>query len=1057
MKRIRQLFLLTVACCSVFAAFAQTKTISGRVMSSDGVPVAGATVRIAQSNQAVSTDNDGMFQLSYEGDGATLMVSAIGFAEAKVAIGSQQSIEVVLETSVSELQEVQVISAAYGTVDKKTYTGSATVVSGEKLQKVQATNVGQALQGMSSGVQVLNTDGQPGSDASIRIRGMSSIGGNNSPLYLLDGMPFEGSISSINPSDIASMTILKDAAATSLYGSRAANGIVVITTKTGAGAKPVINFRANYGKSDMAVPFPDRVNAQQIFELGWEALRNGRLDEGDTPGQAAQYATDNVTSRYFQDINRNVFDDPYPVGLDGKLKPGVNQLFAGDWYNELYKPAVQQDYSLDFSGSVGEGNKTRYFASAAYLKDQGNFRKQLFERFSARVNLESELKKWLSVGTNISYSYAFQQAPNAETRFLRVMPEIYPVYVWNYDRGEYERDPYGNLMPDFGDNSRTEWRGWNNAFVGDYKNDYGWNFAGNRVDNLSTRNFVELRFIPELKLRSSISTDYRLNYNHSYSSATLTSSAGVGGRASRQANRLFSYTFNNILTFDKAFGRHHLNVLAGQEMYRFQTNNLSASREGFPLGGLFELSAAARITGASSSEDNFRLMSYLSKADYNFDGRYYLSASFRTDGASRFHPDNRWGQFWSIGASWMLSEEAFLANTTWVNNLKLRGSYGQVGNDKVSAGYYAYQGLFRAGWNDGANAGVLFSRLPTPNLIWESNAQADIGVEFRLFNRIFGAVEWYNRTSKDLIFNRPLPPSTGSMVTGNPGSGNSVSGIDENIGDIRNYGVEVELGAEILRSTDFRWNIDLNWSSYKNEITRLPQKEILTGRFRYAEGVSMYEFFLPVWAGVNPENGNNSWYRFDENGNREITQEYSDVNTNDQRRYAGSSIPDFFGGITNNFSYKGVDLSVMLYYSVGGKMWDGDYLEGATWRRGFSMSEDILRRWTPENTNTDIPRLSEYTQTDTRSSSSQYLFDNSFLRLRNVMLGYTLPTSLSQRMGLGSLRVFLRGDNLLTWGQAARRGTDPETSFNGIVGNGADGSGSAPIRKNYGMGLQVSF
>jgi len=1044
MRRIRHLFLMTMMCCSVFSTLAQTKTIRGRVISSDGMPVAGATVRIAPSNQGASTDNDGMFQLSYEGDEATLTVSAIGFAEVKVAVGNQQTIEVVLETSMSELQEVQVINTAYGTTDRKTFTGAATVVSGEKLQKIQSTNVGQALQGVSSGVQVLNTNGQPGANANILIRGLSSIGGNNSPLILLDGMPFEGSLNSINPTDIESMTILKDAAATSLYGSRAANGIVVITTKSGSSGGSIVNFRANYGMSDMAVAFPNRVNAQEIFELGWEAIRNGRLDEGDSPEAAAQYATDNVVSRYFQDINRNVFDNPYPIGIDGKLKSGVNQLYVGDWFNELYKPAVQQDYSIDFGGTIGQENKTRYFVSGSYLNDKGNFTVQKFERFSARINLESDIKKWLTVGSNVTYSHSFQQYPSAETRFLRVMPEVYPVYVWDYERNEYGRDQYGNLMPDYGDYSRTEWRGWNNAFVGDYKNEYDWNFTGYRADNLSTRNFVEVRFIPQLKLRSSISTDYRLNYDHSYQSATMTYSAGYGGWSSRSANRMFSYTFNNILTYDQTFGKHSVNVMAGQEAYRYQYNTLSASREGFPLGGLYELSAAARITGASSNEDHFRILSFLSKADYNFDRKYYLSASFRTDGASRFHRDNRWGEFWSLGASWILSEEEFMESASWVDNLKLRGSYGTVGNDKVSAGYYAYQGLYNTGWNDWDRAGAILSRLPTPNLIWESSQQFDIGVDFSFLGRFHGSVDWFNRKSKDLIFYRPLPPSVG------------IGGIDENIGDVRNYGLELELSAQILRSSAFKWNIDLNWSKYKNEITKLPQDEVYSSRFKWTEGVSMYEFFGPVWAGVNPETGNNSWYKFTENG-REVTENYSDVNRNDQMQYLGTSIPDYFGAVTNNFSYKGIDLSVMLYYSVGGKMYDGDYLEGVTWRRGFSMSKDILDRWTPENRMTDIPRLSEYSQNNTRSYSSQYLFDNSFLRLRNVMLGYTLPASLANSMKLGSIRVFVRGDNLLTWGQAARRGTDPETTINGLVGNGANGSAAAPIRRNYGFGLQLSF
>jgi len=1042
MIKILLIPLLSILLC-LGNAYAQNSPVKGKIMDKTGAPLPGASIKVKGTTNGTVTSNTGAFSINAPGT-ATLVVSVLGYLQKEVAINNQQNLEIKLDDNNETLQEI-VINGAYGTANKSTYTGSATVVSAAKIQSTQPTNISQALQGMSPGVQVLNTNGAPGSSGEITIRGLSSVGGNNSPLYVLDGMPYNGDLSALNPNDVESITILKDASATSLYGSRAANGVVVITSKKGTSTVPVINMRTNFGFSDMAVQYPEKLNPGQLFELAWEAVRNGQTDQGRTAEQAAQYATNNVVGYYFQKPAQNVFNTATPIGLDGKLKSDAVQLYNGDWYGELFSRRLRQEHTLDISGSAGQDYKTQYFISGSYLNDKGSFKVQEFERYSGRLNLTSQVKKWLTVGTNLSYSHSFQQNPGVEARFTRVMPTVYPVYEWNYANNEYNKDAYGNLMPDFGDNSRTEWRGWNPGFTGEYKNAYDWNFGGLQKDNLSTRSFAEITFVKGLKLRSGISTDFQEDNGLNYQSATLTSSAGYGGWAGRSAIRNFSYTVNNILTYEHAWDKHHFNVLAGQENYKLKYNNVYTSAQGFASGGLFELNAAAVMNATQSYEDNYRLQSYLSRAEYDFDKRYYLSASFRKDGSSRFHPDNRWGNFWSVGASWLLTEENFLKETKWINSLKLRGSYGTVGNDRVAGGYYAYQGLYNAGWNDNGNPGVLLSALPNPGLLWESNVQTDVGVDFSLFGgRIFGSLDWFNRTSKDLIFSRPLAPSVG------------ISTILENIGNVKNTGMEIELGAKVLQGPGINWSIDLNASRYKNKITKLPQREIYEGRFKLTEGVSRYEFFGPVWAGVNPENGNNTWWKFTENG-QERTEDYTSVNNTAQMRYLGSSIPDVFGALTNNFSYKGFDLSVMLYYSIGGKMYDGDYAEGVRWRRGFNMSVDALDRWTPENRESDIPRLSEFTQNNISVYSSQYLFDNSFLRLRNLSLGYTLPASLTKKYGMNSVKIYAQGTNLLTWGNAADRGTDPETTINGIVSNGPNGTAAGSVRKSWSAGLQVSF
>lgn len=1027
----------------VFHAYAQNVPVKGRINDSGGKPIPGVSIKAKGTSMGTSTAANGSFSINCSVD-AVLVFSAIGYTTKELAVGNQQNIVVTLTEDNQALHEV-VINGAYGTANKSTYTGSATVISAAKIQSTQPTNISQALQGMSPGVQVLNSNGAPGSNGTVVVRGLSSVGGSNAPLYVLDGMPYGGDLSALNPNDIESMTVLKDASATSLYGSRAANGVIVITSKKGTSTTPVINLRTNLGFSDVAVAYPDKTSPGQTLELAWEAIRNGQMDQGMAAAAAAQFATNGVVGYYFQNPAQNVFNTATPIGLDGKLKADAVQLFSGDWYGELFSQRLRQEHTLDISGSTGADNRTQYFISGSYLNDKGSFRVQEFERYSGRVNVTSQVKKWLNVGTNVSYSHSFQQNPGVEARFTRTIPSLYPVYAWDYKNNAYLKDPNGNLMPDFGDASRVEWRGWNPGFVGTYKNDDDWNFSGNQIDNISTRSFSEITFIPGLKLRSGISTDLQTSNSLSYQSATLTSSAGTRGWGSRSSSRNFSYTYNNLLTYDHNWDKHHLNILAGQEAYKLKYNSMSTSKQGWATGGLFELGAAATVLSGSSAEDNYRLESYLSRIDYDFNKRYFLSASFRKDGSSRFSPDHRWGNFWSVGASWILTAEDFLKSANWIDNLKVRGSHGTVGNDRVAAGYYAYQGLYGTGWNDNGRAGVILNTLPTPNLIWESNIQTDLGIDFGFFHRITGSVDYFNRKSKDLIFNRPLAPSVG------------LSGISENVGDIKNSGLELDLGVKILTGSGFNWSVDMNASLYKNVITRLPQKEIYDGRFKLTEGVSRYEFFGPVWAGVSPTTGNNTWYKYAEDGSRAATEDWSSVNTTANSRYLGSSLPDLFGAVTNNFSYKGFDLSVMLYYSLGGKMYDGDYTEGVRWRRGFNMSTDILDRWTPEHTDTRIPRLSEFTQNNVSVYSSQYLFDNTFLRLRNLSLGYTFPTTFTRRIGVNTVKIYAQGTNLLTWGNAAKRGTDPEATLTGIVSNGPDGTAVGSVRKSWSFGLQAAF
>lgn len=1032
MKKLYSALVVLILCAQV--AIAQQRQISGVVTSlNDERPIAGVTIIDVETQTGTITGVDGSYTLTLSPDAKSFTFSFMGYKDQVIEIGNQSVINVAMEEDMLAVDEVVVV--AYGTGKKSTFTGSASVVNKDDIEKIATSNVSQALQGASTGVQVINSSGQPGADATIVIRGMSSVNASSTPLYVVDGVPYAGYISAINPSDIESITVLKDASATALYGSRAANGVIMITTKQGKSKNGTVNFKATFGFSDLAVGFPDKLNPQQYMESTWTALYNGQIDAGLTADAAAQYATNNLTNSTM--INPYSVDQP--VGLDGKLVSDADLLYEGDWQDALMQSRLRQEYVVDFSG---QNDKTSYFVSAGYTNDKGIFTTMSYERFSARANVSSQVKDWLKIGANTSFSRGITDSPADQSTvwFTRVVPSIYPIYEYDYDAQEYVTDDNGNLVYDFGDN-RAEWVGWNPLATAEY------DLSLTTVDQISSRMFAEFTILPDLKFTTNFSTDYYQNAYQYYASSEYGFSAGQGGSAYRSNSNSLSYTINNLLTYNKTFGDHSISVLAGQEAYSYKYNTLYASKYGFPFEGLYELDSAAELESAGSSEDNYRLMSWLSRVEYDYKDRYYVSASFRTDGSSRFSAANRWGKFWSLGASWRMSEEEFMAGADWADNIKLRASYGATGNDQLST-YYAYQGLYATGYNDFGDAGVLISRLENEGLVWESNLQTNIGVDFTIFNKLSGSIEWFNKDSKDLLFSMPMAPSTG------------FDSFDANIGTVRNRGYEIQLSWNVMQKRDFNWKMDLNASHYDNTIVSIPQDVISTGYFRYVEGESRYNYWGAEWAGINSETGNDMWWMnvYDTvNGesvvvDRVTTEDISDVSSDTQKTYLGDALPDLFGGFTNTFNFKNFDFSFMLYYSIGGKLYDSDYASTMAYRAGFSYHPDILNGWSESNSDEDtIAKFSTSTSGSAGSYSSKYLYDNTFVRLRNLTLGYTLSPSLLKKMKMSQLRLFVQGDNLLTFGNAAKRGTDPEQSISGST------SYRFPTTKSVSFGIQMSL
>ncbi|MET3034969.1 TonB-dependent receptor [Chryseobacterium sp. NRRL B-14859] len=925
--------------------------------------------------------------------------------------------------SIREKEIDEVVVVAYGKAKRTSYTGSVATISSDKINNRPVTNITKALEGQVPGIQTTSSSGQPGATSTIRIRGIGSISASSDPLYVVDGIPFDGNLNAISPNDIESISVLKDATASALYGSRGANGIIIITTKSGKKGEAKVNFNISQGFSGRAVKDYEQVSTDQYFQLYWEAMRNGYQSDKISAQQAAQMATDNIVSGAGLSINPYGANYPKPVGTDGKLLPGAKALWNDDWRDILQRVASRNQVDLDISGG---SEKSNYFFSLGYLDDKGMAIESGFKRYNTRLKLNSEVKKWLNVGVNLSYTNSIQQAPPSSDskasniiQAARVIPSFYPYYERNPD-GSYVLDAAGNKIYDFGKYRPTSALQNQNAAatLPLDKNE-------NKEDNFSGKGFLDFTFLPELKFRSSFSVDL-VNYNgHYYSNPLIGQGSETNGSVTKSNSRTLSYTTSNILTFDKKFGKHHFNILGGQEFYKYDYQTISGSRTQFSLPYYYEPDGAALLGSFSGNSDKVSLLSFLGKVEYDFNNTYFLSVSGRADGSSRFSPDNRWGKFWSVGGSWKISNEEFIKNLNVFNQLTLRASYGGQGNDKLlrpngSPLYYAHQELYRF-YNNLGEAGTVLEKAATANVKWETNLNLNVGLEFGILkNRIKGNIEYFKRQSQDLLFNMPVAPSLG------------ISDFPANIGTIQNTGFEFSLFTTPVKNDDFQWDLDINLSTLNNKITKLPKGSIVTGTKLLQEGGSVYDFYIPEWAGVDPANGKPLWKTItqDANGNNieGTTSEYSKAT----RTLQGSALPKVTGGVSTNIIYKNFDFSALLTFKIGGKILDTDYTSllhnGSAGGRAWGV--EMLNRWTPDNPYTDVPALSTTTNNWT-STSSRFLYSGTYARLKNVSLGYTLPSDYFEKIGLKKFRIYIQAENLLTFYK--HKGMDPEQALDGTT------------------------
>ncbi|WP_374166163.1 SusC/RagA family TonB-linked outer membrane protein [Arcticibacter sp. MXS-1] len=1041
-RKLLNIVLLFAFIVGALTVNGQSRSISGRITSSDdGASLPGVSVRLKGTSIGTQTGAAGQFSISVAGNTSVLVISYVGYVTKEVPVGSRSVINVALVSDTKQLGEVVVV--AYGTAKKEAYTGSMAQVKSEDIEKRPVTNAINALAGAAPGVTLNSASGQPGSAPSIRIRGIGSANASNSPLYVVDGVPFSGSIANLNTNDIESMSVLKDAAASSLYGARAANGVVIITTKKGRMNNDRTDVRISQGIVNRGIPEYERVNAYEYYPLMWEARRNSLVyNSGQTLAAASTNATNGIKGLLgynpFKDIANNAI-----VGTDGKLNPDAKLLpgYADDldWAKYLQRTGHRTDVNLGFSGAT---DKNDYFMSMGYLNEKGYVLKSDYQRFTGRINYNHQVKKWLKSGLNLAgtVTRSTQSATpsdggtsyNNPFYFSRNIGPIYPVYVHDLATGDYVTDANGKKIYDLGGMTAYGLPA-RPAGASNGRHVLAETELNKEVfkrNALSGRTYLEATFLKDFKLRVNASVDISNYWNAEFEN-TLVGDGAPAGRGTRNSTITTDITLNELLTYTKALDQHHIEVLAGHENYDYTYNYLNGVRQGLAIGGLDELINFTTTNELLSYKDKYKTEGYFSRLNYDYADKYFLSGSFRRDGSSRFYEKNRWGNFWSVGGGWRLDKEDFM-KLSWVDLLKIRSSYGQVGNDAVltqsgNANYYSSQLLYNLDNNNALEPGVALQEvLGNQSIEWEKNSQFDIGTDFSFFKgRLGGSLEYFNRTSDNLLFFVPLPLSSGV-----------ISQI-QNIGSMSNKGWELALNGTPVKSKGFEWNIDLNITTIKNEVTKLPQKEIVSGTKKLMVGHSYYDYWLRDWYGVDPSDGAGLFVATPEAATDVRTVNGVKVTTNQNNaayHYAGTALPDYYGSFNNTFSYKGFSLSTLFTYQIGGKIYDGVYanlMHSGTY--GTALHKDMLNRWQKEGDKTGVPRMDNSKTSVFGSASDRWLIDASYIALKTATLNYTLPVKLSSRLNLKNANVYVSGENLFQ--KSKRKGLDASQAFSGVTSN----------------------
>ena len=1052
---MKKKLLLSLVCVLAMTAglFAQTRQVTGTVTDGEGLPVMGATVLVTGTSTGTTTGAEGEFSIMASAD-ATITVSFIGYVTTEVAVAGKTHLNITLESDTKAIDDVIVV--AFGTAKKAAFTGSAKVVDAEELAKSQVTSVTNALAGAVPGVQLTSQSGAPGATATIRVRGIGSINAGKDPLIIVDGAPYSGDMSNINPNDVESMTVLKDAASNALYGARGANGVIMITTKRAKAGDATITVDAKWGVNTRALQYYNTINnPAQYYEMQYKALYNTQVNNGAS-ADAAWKAANALLLGGSGDggLGYNIWSYPEGqmlIGSNGKMNPaatlGRHVTYNGqeffvtpdNWESVGTRAGLRQEYNMSISAAKDNAS---FYASLGYLDNQGITEKSDMKRFTGRLRADYQAKKWLKVGANMAYARfdgnsLSNNGSSSSTgnvwAFTSQMAPIYPAYLRD-GQGNIMVDDNGFQIMDYGEGKNA---GMARAFIYnanpimDNKLNTN-NYEGNAANGNMFMNFTFVKGLT-ITVNGTFNLDETRGtyvYNPYYGQFSST-----GGTVSKYHSRSYDFNLQQLVNYSNTFGEHTIDLMVGHETSDERYAELSASKSKMFSDDNKELDGAIQDgQSAGSYKSRVNTEGFFGRAQYDFDERIFVSGSYRRDASSRFHPKHRWGNFWSIGAAWLMNKESWF-NVSWIDMLKLKASYGVQGNDAI--GNYRYTDLFDIVNSDG-NVGTSFASKGKEDITWEKNGNLNVGVEFQLLNRITGSIEYYRRTTTDMLFSFSVAPSLG------------YSSYIDNVGDLYNEGVEIDLGFNVINRKNVTWDINVNLSTLKNRITKLHPDKVtdtmydmagnaypgyVNGSVWIAENLPMYTWRYKEYAGVDPQTGKSLWYKDarDSKDNRVGGAEGRTTTDNwtDADYYATeTSLPKVYGGFGTTLTAYGFDLSVNFSYQIGGKTYDSTYATFMTSLQGSNAGnhfhKDLLKSWTPENADTDVPRFVWGDSTNT-GGSTRFLTDASYLNIQNINLGYTFPTKLTKQAHISSLRLYVACENVWYWSH--RAGFDPRQSF----------------------------
>ena len=1046
-------------------AFAQ-KTITGTVTDDQGLPLPGATVLVQGTSNGVATDFDGNYSIQAN-EGDTLEFSFVGYETVTLAVGAEDSLNASLQAA-NELEEVVV--SGYSTATKESFTGTQKTIQAEVLEAKNVANVSQALAGESAGVNVINTSGQPGTVSAIRIRGIGTVNGSRGPLYVLDGVPYDGPLNSINPADIESTTVLKDATATAIYGARGANGVILINTKKGGKGTTQINVDTKTGVNFRLLPRYSTIESPETFiGLVWENLfnrdwatngtdANGNLDTSYATNAAA-YANANIfVGGTGIDARYNMWSSPASNQLidpaTRSVVPSAQRLYTPeDWDDYAFQNSIRQETNLSISGG---DQKTQYFTSFGYLEDVGYAVNTDFKRYSTRLNLTSKLNDWLTGSMRIGYTYSDFNNPGQSSDsgsvfwFTDNIPSIFPLFK-RYD------EVNNNLVP--------QATPYDDPIYGGYQYDYGLGRSFGALTNsiadanLSTRNTLthalntntsfKVELAEGLKFETSLGTTYSNAARNYRNDPFYGPNAGQNGYISKSKTEIMTTNLLALLRYSRDFGAHSVSAFAAHEAYTYSSSFMNANKYNLVIPDGVELNNAV-VAGspATSYTNEYRLESFFGQVNYSYNDKYFFNGTVRRDGSSRFVKE-KWGNFGSAGFAWLVSKEDFMASQNIFSSLKLKASYGLIG-EQGGVGFYPGYDLFEI-QNLNDDISLSFSTKGNPDLTWEVSKQFQTGIEFEVGNVLEGSIDYYVKNTDDLIFDRRVGPSLGYAF------------LRVNDGALRNQGLEFDLTAHLIQKQNFFLDLTVNGEMIKNEMTRLPidpatgeQKVIdISGSFGRAVGYSIFDFYIREYAGVDPDLGvplYNQYYH-DENGNgsldagegieslheyqdefpdRAISMEETTSYSSATKKFVGKSpFPKVRGAFRLNAGFGNFDLSAQFLYSIGGYAYDSAYA-GLMHNRaagGNNYHTDILNRWQMPGDATDVPRLDGNFTSNVNSTSTRFLTKADYLNLNNVRLGYSFTQDQLKSNFLKGIDLWVSGDNLMLL--SARDGFNPQTAETG--------------------------